>query len=310
MVAVTLAPDRTALMNLNQLKIFFLAIKRGSLTAAAAELNITQPAVTKALKRLQEHHEVALLERPGKRLVLTEAGKSLYRIAEKIFTLESQAEDCLRSYQTEGSGTLRIQASETFGGYYLPELIKRFKHCSPDIKVFAEILPNEKVVANTAALVNDVGFISDAIPHRNLVLREVLEERLVLIAAPGHPLAAAKKISARHLKNQSIIMHEQGSALHRAMDVLLGALSSDGPGYLELSNNEAIKRAVANGTGIALISEKAVSEEVRSGRLTILTLAGPPITRQFYMVHHRRKYQTLPLTRLMKLAAGWGGAGE
>jgi DNA-binding transcriptional LysR family regulator len=292
-------------MNLNQLKIFYLILRRGSLTAAAAELNITQPAVTKAVQRLQEHYDVRLLERAGKAWVPTAAGKALYRIAGRIFQLENQAEDSIRSFRKQGERRLRILSSETFGGYYLPEVINRYQSLHSDITVSVDILPNEKVVKCMASMDNDVGFISDPIRHKNLTLREVLGERLVLIAAAGHPLAKGWSLRPRDLAGQPIIMHEQGSAVQKAMDELLGRNRSRSTNYLEFSNNEAIKRAVADGAGVALISEKVAAEELRTGRLKPLTLATRPIRRTFFMVLHKGKYISPALKSLMGMVDQW-----
>ena len=302
------AKNRT--MNLNQLKIFFLVIRRGSLTAAAAEQNVTQPAVTKAIQRLQEHYDVRLVERTGKKWRLTAAGRALYRIAGRIFQLEQQAEDCIRGFREQGERHLRIHASETFGGYYLPELINRYQRLHPGITVSVDILPNKRVVDATAALGNDVGFISDPVRHRSLVVREVLRERLVLIAAPGHFLAGRRAVRPQDLEGQAVIMHEAGSALQKAMDGLLGSRGSRLPHHLELSNNEAIKRAVAAGTGIALISEKVVAEEIRAGKLAALRLSRAPLVRSFYMLHHKSKSISNPLQRLMDMVTAWAGEGE
>jgi DNA-binding transcriptional LysR family regulator len=310
MLRPTPAGEPGQAMNLNQLKIFYLSVKRGSLTAAAGELNITQPAVTQAIKRLQEFYDVRLVERPGKKLALTESGKALYQIADRIFQLEGLAEDCIRSFREEGERHLRIQTSETFGGYYLPELINRYQRLNSEIKVSVDILPNEKVVENTATLASDVGFISYPIRHKHLVLREVIEERLVLIVAPNHGLAHHKTLQPRDLEGQPIIMHEQGSAVQKAMDDLLGRAQAKRPNYLEFSNNEAIKRAVATGTGIALISEKVAAEEIRAGRLKALPLSSPPILRKFYMVHHKSKYISRPLGSLMEMVTRWAWAGD
>ena len=88
-------------MNLNQLKIFYLTAKRGNLSAAAADLNITQPAVTKGIQRIQEYYEVRFVNRFGKKLALTDAGQVLYEVAEKVFELESLAEDSIRDFQQQ-----------------------------------------------------------------------------------------------------------------------------------------------------------------------------------------------------------------
>jgi DNA-binding transcriptional LysR family regulator len=147
-------------MNLNQLKIFYLASKLGNLSAAGEELNITQPAVTKAIQRLQDYYEIKLINRFGKKMALTDAGEVLYGIAEKIFELEKQAEESIRDFQQQKRGHIRIHASESFGAYYLPHIINPFIKANPNIRVSASILPTEQVAKNTANLENDLGFIS------------------------------------------------------------------------------------------------------------------------------------------------------
>lgn len=288
-------------MNLNQLKLFYLSIKHQSLSAAATELNITQPAVTKGIQRLQEYYEIRFVERLGKKLVLTKAGQALYDIADNIFTMEKVAEDRIRSFQIEQGQQIKIHTSESFGAYYLPAIIHQFKTANPDVSVKVDILPTTKVVETTIALQNDIGFISYPVKHNTLLLQEVLEEKLLLIVSPGHRLAAKTILTPRDLDGEAMIMHEQGSALQRAIDVFMGGQEVRVSKHLEFSNNEAIKRAVAEGDGVALISEKAVYEEIRTGKLTAIPLAGPPVTRTFYMIHRKDKFISGPLAGLLEV---------
>jgi DNA-binding transcriptional LysR family regulator len=286
-------------MNLNQLKLFYLSIKRQSLSDAAAELNITQPAVTKGIKRLQEYYEIRLVERVGNKLVLTKAGQALYDIADNIFTMEKVAEERIRSFQVEQGQQIRIHTSESFGAYYLPSIIHRFKTANPDISVKVDILPTAKVVETTIALQNDIGFISYPVKHNKLLLQEVLEEKLLLIVSPGHRLEANTTLTPRDLEGEAMIMHEQGSALQKAIDVFMDGQDARVSKHLEFSNNEAIKRAVAEGDGVALISEKVADEEIRTGKLIAIPLSGPPVTRTFYMIHRKDKFISRPLAGLV-----------
>lgn len=287
------------MMNLNQLKLFYLSIKRQSLSAAAAELNITQPAVTKGIKRLQEYYEIRFVERLGKKLVLTKAGQALYDIADNIFTMEKVAEDRIRSFQIEQGLQIRIHTSESFGAYYLPAIIHQFKTANPAVSVKVEILPTTKVVETTIALQNDIGFISYPVRHDKLLLQEVLEEKLLLIVSPGHRLETKSALTPRDLEGEAMIMHEQGSALQRAIDVFMDGQDVRVSKHLEFSNNEAIKRAVAEGDGVALISEKAADEEIRAGKLIAIPLSGPPVTRTFYMIRRKDKFISRPLASLL-----------
>ena len=288
-------------MNLNQLKLFYLSIKRQSLSAAAAELNITQPAVTQGIKRLQEHYEVRFVERFGKTLVLTEAGRALYDIADDIFTMEKLAEERIRSYQSQQGQPIRIHTSESFGAYYLPALIHQFKTANPNVSVKVDILATDKVVENTIALQNEIGFISYPVKHHQLLLTAVLEEKLVIIVSPGHHLAARAALTPGDLEGEAVIMHEQGSALQKAIDEFTAGQNVRISKHLEFSNNEAIKRAVAEGDGIALISEKVADEEIRAGKLKALPLTGPAVTRTFYMIQRKDKYISGPLVGFLEL---------
>jgi DNA-binding transcriptional LysR family regulator len=288
-------------MNLNQLKLFYLSIKRKSLSDAAAELNITQPAVTQGIKRLQEHYEVRFVERVGNKLALTRAGKALYDIADNIFAMEKVAEECVRSFQVEQGQRIRIHTSESFGAYYLPTIIHQFKIANPDISVKVEILPTDKVVENTIALQNEIGFISYPVKHHDLLLKKVLAEKLVMIVSPGHHLAAKRQLIPRDLEGEAMIMHEPGSALQRAIDDFTDGQDVRVSKHLEFSNNEAIKKAVAAGDGIALISEKVAEEDIRTAKLVAIPLAGSPVTRTFYMIQRKDKFISRPLASLLEV---------
>ena len=292
-------------MNLNQLKLFYLTFKRNSLSNAAAELNITQPAVTKGIQRLQEYYEIKFVERLGKKLVLTKAGTALYEIADKIFTMEKLAEESIRSFRIEEGGQLRIHASESFGAYYLPAFVNQFKALNPTIRVKVDILPTDKIVETTIGLQNEIGFISYPVNHKKLILSEVLKEKLIIIVSPRHRLASMTKLRARDLEGQAMIMHEYGSALQMAVEKFLVKENIQITKYLEFSNNEAIKRAVAEGDGIALISEKVAAEEISAGKLKAIPISGPQITRTFYMIQSKDKYISSTLAGLFEMIRKW-----
>ena len=292
-------------MNLNQLKIFYYAAKNGNLSVAAQALFITQPAVTKGIQRLQEHYEIRFVDFVGKKLVLTDAGEELYKIAEKIFELENQAEESIRDFQQRKRGHIRILSSESFGDYYLPQIIIPFNKAYPLIRVSMNILPTEQVVENTASLNCDLGFISYPIAHKKLVVKEVLEDKLVIITPRNHPLAAKKRLTPRDLEGQPFIMHEKGSAPRRAIEAFIRKSHISVKIPLALSSNRAIKRAVEEGIGIALISRKVANEEIRTKRMHAINLAHPAMKRKFFMVHHKDKYMSESLRLLMDMVFEW-----
>ena len=292
-------------MNLNQLKIFYLAAKKGSLSAAAESLYITQPAVTKGIQRLQEHYEIKLFNRFGKKMALTDAGEVLYGIAESIFEMENQAEESLRDFQQRKRGFIRILSSESFGSYYLPFIINRFIRQNPRIRISMELLPTDQIVEKTAALANDLGFISYPVPHKKLLSREVLEDSYQIIVPVNHPLAAKSVIEPGDLAGQSLIVHEKGSAPRRSTEEYIRRHNISITIPMEHSNNEAIKTAVEEGLGIAVITRHVVSKELALGRLRAIPLSDPAMTRKFYLIHHKDKYISRPLQGLIDIVDQW-----
>ena len=292
-------------MNLNQLKIFYSAVKAGNLSVAAGELCITQPAVTKGIQRLQEHYELKLIDHVGKKLILTDAGEALYAIAEKIFEMESHAEESIRDFQQRKRGHIRILSSESFGDYYLPQVIIPFSKAYPLVKVSMDILPTELVVENTASLNCDIGFISYPVDHEKLTVRDILEDKLVIITSRSHPLARKTMLTAHDLQGQAVIMHEKGSAPRRALEEFIQRHAITVTIPMEMTSNRAIKRAVEHGIGIALISQKVAEEEIEAKRLRAVPMADPAFKRKFYLVHHKEKYISDSLQRLLDMLFQW-----
>jgi len=293
-------------LNFNQLKAFYYSVKCGSLSAAAEALYITQPAVTKQIQQLHATYGIKLLNRFGKKMVLTDAGEVLYDFASKIFEAEIQAEEILRDFQQRKSGRIRIHASESFGAYYLPFMVNLFRKKYPTpIQISVNIFPNPVVIENTAKLETDLGFVSYPLEHKKLLVREVLEDRLVLIAPPSHPLSRKKVLQPRHLEGQPIIMHEKGSGTRDIIDAFLRNNNLSVSISLELSNNEAIKRAVEQGMGLSLISEHVVREEIHGKKLKAIPFADPSLKRKFYLIHHKDKYLSQPLQIFIQTVNDW-----
>jgi DNA-binding transcriptional LysR family regulator len=292
-------------MNLNQLKIFYMAVKHGNLSTAGKKLNITQPAVTKGIQRLQEYYDIQLLNRFGKKLVLTDAGEALFEIAEKIFELDRLAEDCVRDFQQNERGHIRIDASESFGAYYLPSIVNPFSLENPSLRISVNILPTEQVVDNAATLKNDLGFISFAIENEKVFTQEILEDRFMIIAPLSHPFARKKNLDPADLEGQSMVVHEIGSVPHQAVERLVREYSISVSTPLELSSNRAIKKAVESGSGIALMSRKVAHEEVRMGTLAAIPLSDTSFTRKFFMVLHKDKYISKNLQAFIDSVTQW-----
>ena len=207
----------------------------------------------------------------------------------------------MAQYQNENLKHIKISASESFGAYYLPEFINRFNVKAPKVRVTLEILSNQQVVENTINLKNDIGFVSFPFKDKKLNTIEIVKDEIIIIMNPTHPLAQKTKIKATDLEGHMIIMHEQGSYFQKMIHDLLEASNISVTMPITFSNNEAIKRAVEGGTGIAPISKKVAAKEIESGKLIALSLSSTPLYRTFYMIHHREKHVFGPLKRFINL---------
>jgi LysR family transcriptional regulator, transcriptional activator of the cysJI operon len=292
-------------MNINLLRIFYYATKLGSISAAADALCVTQPAVTKGLQRLQEYYEIKFVNLFARKLVLTDAGEILYGIAEKIFELERQADEVIHDFRERKRGYIRILSSESFGAYYLPFIIIAYSSENPQVHVCVNLLPTELVVEGTANLECDVGFVSYPIQHKKLVVREVLDDKVVVIVPPDHPLADKGVIEPLDLEGQTIIFHEKGSAPQRIIDELINTYHLTAVTPLELSSNESIKRAVSGGLGISIVSQNVAWDSVEAGKLVSVPLSVGTLRRSFYMVHHKDKYFSESLQKFIDTVYQW-----
>jgi DNA-binding transcriptional LysR family regulator len=277
----------------------------GSLSNAAKKLNITQPAVTKGIQRLQEHYEIKLFNRFGKKLVLTDAGNALYEIAKKIFDLEIHAEDTIREFLQLKQGHIRIDASESFGSYYLPPIVNSVSKQHPSVRFSVNILPSELVVQNVVNLNNDIGFVSFYIKNEKVICSEILEDHMVFIAHPEHPLVNKNPLTYMNLSRQPMIVHEKGSFSYLITFNFLEKNKIDFVVSLEFSSNRAIIKAVEDGLGIALVSKNIVSDYLKAKTVAILPFPGPPITHKYYIVQHKDKYISKVLNQLIEKVKEW-----
>jgi DNA-binding transcriptional LysR family regulator len=219
--------------------------------------------------------------------------------------MESQAEESIRDFQQRKRGFIRILSSESFGDYYLPQVIIPFCKAHPLVKVSMDILPTDLVVENTVSLNCDIGFISYPVAHEKLNVKDILEDNLIIITPRSHPLARKSMLKPQDLEGQAVIMHEKGSAPRQAIEAFIqrNGITVNIP--MELSSNRAIKRAVEHGIGIALISQKVADEEIEEKRLMAVPLEDPSFKRRFYLIHHKDKYISESLQRLMDMVFQW-----
>jgi DNA-binding transcriptional LysR family regulator len=182
-------------MNLHQIHVFYEVASARSFTAVATKLNLTQPAVTWQVKRLEENYGVTLLDRTGRRVSLTEEGTILFDFAGRILRLAREADEALADLRGLPMGTLRIDATYVVGDYYLPGLLEALHRRHPDISLQIGIGNSSQVIENTLAQKNDIGICAQDPAHRKLEAHRIMTDLLVGVVGRTHPFARRRAVA-------------------------------------------------------------------------------------------------------------------
>lgn len=276
-------------MNLNQLKIFYVSGKAQSFSAAAAELFLTQPAVTMQVKQLEEYFQVPLFHRHGKRIELTEAGRLLHRYARKIFDLTAAAERAVWELKELETGTLKVGTTKTYAKHLMPALISSFQERHPGMRVILDEGSSAEIAQSLLVRKNELALIAKASYPPPLKVLSFSQEELVLIMGRFHPLAKNRKLSLRDLAREPLILREKGSGTR---DIVLDKYreAKIKPSILtEAGNVDFIKELVETGKGISFVVRSAVEEELKRGALKTRALAEGPFYLNVDIVYSKNR---------------------
>lgn len=285
-------------LNFNRLRLFLAVVEFGGVTRAAAEVHVSQPAISQAIRALEAELETPLLEHVGRRVTPTEAGELLAGYGRQIFALAEDARHALDELAGLARGKLAIGASTTIGIYVLPRLLATYQHRYPGITLSLEVGNTEQMVQLLLEGGRDLVLIEGPVDDERLDVTPWREDELVLIAPAGHPLASGGPVSAAALAAAPFLAREPGSGTR---DVVEGALAAWGvvPSVLmELGHTEAIKQAVIAGLGVSILSRLTVQREIGAGLLVTPSLAPGRITRTL-QIAMRREYRPSGAARAM-----------
>jgi DNA-binding transcriptional LysR family regulator len=283
--------DQGHKMNLHQLRIFATVARLGSFSRAAEELRISQPSASIQVADLERALGVDLFEQVGRRIHLTEAGRVLEDYARRILALAEEARTAVSETTGLRRGHLAVGASATPGTYLLPRMIAGFQERYPQISVTLQIAPTAQVGERLLRDELDVGVVGGKVHAPGLEGEPVLDDEIVLVAAPSHPLAATGSARAVTFRDHRVILPERGSDTRDAVDEALEDVGSPVAPAMELASSEAIKEAVAAGLGVALLSRLAVRTEVSAGRLLVVPM--PDLVIRWHFAIVRRKDRRL-----------------
>lgn len=292
--------DRDLPLRLEWLRSFLVVAETGGFSRAARELHLSQPAVWTHVRELEENLGTKLLEPVGGRARLTRAGETAAREARRLLEGVRAFREAVAEAETTVQGVLALGASTTPGNYILPPVMQDFERRYPGARATLSIGNSAKIFDRLRSNEVDLGVVGIEPEGTEFATVALCEDELVLFASRRHPLARARAVSPEDLARQRLVVREPDSATRRLTDRLLARRGARPP-LMELGCPETVKRAVAAGLGIGVLSRFAIAGEARHGELVELRAAGFPIRRKIYAAYPRRKHLTRLMTTFLEL---------
>ncbi|WP_456415408.1 LysR family transcriptional regulator [Thiolapillus sp.] len=271
-------------VTLRQLQIFEAVVRQGGYTRAAETLHLTQPTVSMQVKKLCEHMGLPLFEESGKKLQLTAAGRKTLEVSRDILSRLELLGSEISSLSGEMKGELRI-AVVTTAKYFMPHLLGAFVHRYPDVQPRLFVTNREKVLQRLQENQDDLLIMGRVPEALEVEATPFLDNDLVVVAPPSHPLAKKRAISLKQLAKERFLLREPGSGTRLAMDKLFAAQRLTLEPYMELGSIEAIKQVVMAGLGISVMSQHNLRLELDGRKMCILDVKGFPLRRHWFAVH-------------------------
>jgi len=274
-------------MELTQLEFFLMVVEQGSFSKAAVHVYRTQPAVSIAIKRLEEEIGAPLFDRSQKTPTLTDAGELFYDYARRILALRDQAQNVVSELRSLERGRVRIGANESTSLYLLPHLILEYREQHPNVKVeifryVSERLPREVLDRNVDFAVLAFEPVDDLLESF-----PILQDELVLIMRPDDPLAKRRSLKIEELGEQSFVAHNVKTASRLKVVETFAQHHTPLNITLELATVETIKRFVQLKIGLAFVPRMCVAEELDRGTLATVPVPELSYFRMLWVTHRR-----------------------
>jgi DNA-binding transcriptional LysR family regulator len=283
-------------LNLNLLRVFHTVARLQSFTRAAEALFLTQPGISKHVKSLEDHYGTRLFDRLGKKVVLTQAGETLFPSVDRIFQLLDRSEKEIADLKGMKSGDLRIGASVTIGIYFLPGILQQFQKLHPGIRVSLDIDLNRQIVEKILDNAVDIGLLGAPETDDRLSVTPFFKDELVVIAPVDRAWAARDAVRPLDLLGERFIFSQPGSGTRTIIEDRLRQAGVVLTNTIEFGHTEAVKKAVEAGLGISILSRSTIVKEEKLGTIRSVALSEVDLDRHFYFAYRKDKY----LTRLVR----------
>lgn len=282
--------------DIHRLQVFLTAAETMNFTETARRMHMTQPSVSQHIQALEQYFDVALFDRAGRYLQLTEAGERLMPLVRDMIRQWVRVEETMETMKGEVAGHLLVGCSTTPGKYILPQLLARFHRRYPRVKVSCHVTSQEHSLQMLCE--GDVHCALASVPHMSyeeIDFHPLISDPISLIVPLDHPWAVRGRVTPADLRDAQFIMREEGSGTRRAVaEALLqvGVAEEDLETLIVLGNSEAIALAVQEGLGVGFVSNVVVSRLVEE-RVAVIEIEGLHITRDIYLCHHQRRPGTM-----------------
>jgi|SRR5579884_282956 len=282
-------------MDTRQLAAFCAVVERRSFSQAAEQLGVTQPAVSLQIRSLEKRLRVQLVDRSGRRVEPTEAGRRLYRSAQRLLALEEQLlAELGEEAQGELTGRLEIGASTGPGGTVLPLALAEFQQLHPGVQLALSVSDTQRVIEQVARRELELGVVGAVRRHRGVVFEPFFRDEVVLAVPAGHRFAG-RTITLDELQGEPLILMQEGAGVRQVIEEELreaGVRLRDLDVRLELGLQESARSAVLNGFGMTFISRSAIEADLAAGTVAIADVAGLEPSREISLVRSAGRAET------------------
>ncbi len=291
-------------MTLRHLRIF-LAVKDNhcNTTRAAEALHMTQPAVSLAIRELEEYYGVVLFDRVGRRLRLTQAGARFGEYAGCILALFDDMEKGMRNW--DAFGLLRVGSSITIGSQFLPYYVNAFYARHPGTEVKVLVGPSDQLEQKLLAGALDLALIEGTVHSAGLVAQPYMEDSLSVICPAGGCFRPGQVISIDEFRKQKFLLREHGSGTRDVFDLEMERAGISVEPIWEGMSTTALVNAVINGLGIAVLPSRMVRGPLQRGMVVAVKVEGLEFRRQFNIVYHKEKFLTSSAKAFIELCRSY-----
>ncbi len=288
-------------MDFYQLSYFKKVAEAKSISRAAEELLITQPAVSKQMKALEDELGERLFDRIGKKVFLTKAGEVLYARAEKILGSVDDAKKAVKALSEECSGELVIGTSDHISLHRLPSVLKAYITAFPKVDLKLRCHRSETVLELVSQNMVDLGVITLPKASGGLITRTIWEDPMSLVSPKGHPLGAVRSIKLRDIAAYGMILPEKGTTTRDRIESVFSRKGLSPNVSMEVAYIETIKGLVKAGLGVSILPDKAVEQDVEAGALVRTAIQDARFSRNLGAVYLRDKFLSRPAREFLKL---------